>query len=187
MVRILLQDPDEVADAGKTTPGGAVMIGKPTLIAPGDHLTAPSKLPIGGTVQHHGVVVVAPTTGELRVVASTGRHPRGVRMFEFSEFSHEGARIEVVDDRTLSRRAVVRRSLDRVGEKGYSLFKNNCEHFATHAVTGRATCAQIARDWPMFARQPLGPVLAVMVSAGIWILGAIDACRAGGAPPTPGE
>lgn len=163
----------------KKTPGGAVLVGHPKGISPGDHLTAPSKLPLGGkTVEHHGVAVVDPNTNTLRVVASTGRHPRGVRLFELSEFDHEGAGINVVNDRTLPRRSAVANSLKRVGDTDYSLFENNCEHFATRAVTGHATCAQIARDWPVLTRFPFGPVLSVMVATGVWILGAIDARQA---------
>jgi hypothetical protein len=169
-----------------TTPGRAVLVGEPTVISPGDHLTTPSKLPIGGTVEHHGVAVVDPTRGALRVVASTGRHPRGVREFGLKEFDHEGAGVTVVNDRTLPRRSAVKTSLRSRGQKRYRLFKDNCEHFATEAVTGRATCAQIARDWPLFTRWPIGPVLALMVSTGVWVLGTIEGRRAHrGAPLTP--
>jgi hypothetical protein len=38
---------------------------------------------------------------------------------------------------------VVGRALSRIGEKGYDLFNNNCEHFATWCKTGQARSSQV--------------------------------------------
>jgi hypothetical protein len=38
---------------------------------------------------------------------------------------------------------VVNRALSRVGERGYHLFDNNCEHFATWCKTGRSDSRQV--------------------------------------------
>jgi Lecithin retinol acyltransferase len=37
----------------------------------------------------------------------------------------------------------VQRALSRVGERGYSLTGNNCEHFATWCATGIAVSQQV--------------------------------------------
>ena len=66
----------------------------------------------------------------------------------------------------------------RVGSVGYSLVRNNCEHFAAWCCTGRAVSAQV-RAWliatqgtvaSLFAAQSLGPhvVIAGTIGAGVY-------------------
>lgn len=38
---------------------------------------------------------------------------------------------------------VLERAVEKIGEMGYNVFKNNCEHFATFCKTGRKICAQV--------------------------------------------
>lgn len=42
-----------------------------------------------------------------------------------------------------SGRKTVKRALTRIGERRYSLFSNNCEHFATWCKIGVSYCKQI--------------------------------------------
>ena len=103
---------------------------------PGDHLRVDFRW-----YQHHGI-----SLGDGRV----GHFGRGV-------FDLENACVEVVTEQEFSadrpiavvaspiefeRSVVVERALDRVGERGYELFDNNCEHFANWCRSGQSKSLQ---------------------------------------------
>jgi len=47
-------------------------------------------------------------------------------------------------DRCSDAVTVLRRARERLGEKGYNVFKNNCEHFASWCKTGYEKCPQVS-------------------------------------------
>jgi hypothetical protein len=55
---------------------------------------------------------------------------------------------------------VIRNAESRLGSSGYSLVKNNCEHFAAWCCTGRARSSQVRR-WALTAQ---GSVASVVVA-----------------------
>ena len=60
--------------------------------------------------------------------------------------------------------AVIERAKSRVGDSGYHLFENNCEHFAVWCKTGKATSTQV--DDFVEAAKPFSkslPVAAVLM------------------------
>lgn len=103
---------------------------------PGDHLKVDFRW-----YQHHGI-----SLGDGRVV----HFGRGVFDLENAcvevvseeEFS-AGRPIQVVDSAvTFDSATVVERAMDRVGERGYELFANNCEHFAHWCRSGERKSQQ---------------------------------------------
>lgn len=97
----------------------------------GDHLQVDFRW-----YQHHGI-----SLGDGRVV----HFGRGVfdldnacvEVVSLDEFS-AGRPIQIVDSPiSFERSVVVERALERVGETGYELFENNCEHFAHWCRSGQ--------------------------------------------------
>ncbi|MFP4499723.1 MAG: lecithin retinol acyltransferase family protein [Candidatus Hydrogenedentota bacterium] len=96
-----------------------------------------------GFYYHHGIDM-----GDGTVVHLSGEplrvHLACVCQVPMEEFQ-DGGVIEVVPHEEADREpaAVVAEALAHVGECGYDLWKNNCEHFATYCVTGRKESVQI--------------------------------------------
>lgn len=109
---------------------------------------------------HHGIdcgdgSVVHFDSDPLRKAASTlsaQRAPR-IRRISMDEFG-QGQQIQV---RNYSQcdpsESVVERAASRIGDEGYDLFQNNCEHFAVWCKTGRPQSTQI--DAVRYATRPL--------------------------------
>lgn len=94
---------------------------------------------------HHGVYV---GLGEVVHFRRPGlRRPRGrVVVATFEEFSRGGlVCVESSGDVPYSGMQVVIRARSRVGEPGYSLLRNNCEHFSNWCVRGVPTSSQVER------------------------------------------
>ena len=72
-----------------------------------------------------------------------------------------------VDNPDTSPDAVVARAESRLGELGFDVWLNNCEHFATWCRTGISSSAQVDSLW----RLALGP-------AGYWLYKASEALNA---------
>jgi hypothetical protein len=70
-----------------------------------------------------------------------------VRVTSMDDFLKGGRPIKVSyqADQVLASEESVRLALDQVGEQGYSLTFNNCEHFATYCKTGRKDSRQVWR------------------------------------------
>jgi hypothetical protein len=96
---------------------------------------------------HHGIYV-----GEGMVVHFNGEvlstEAACIQHATMDAFADGGA-VEVVSygrgrkGRKFSGVKIAERAANKVGESGYHLFNNNCEHFATWCVTGKAYCDQI--------------------------------------------
>lgn len=107
----------------------------------GDHI----RIARHGVYTHHGIYI-----GEGRVIHYTGDalNKRGASIRETSlhEFLGGGTEsaVEVVKyGRCDQYDVVINRAKSRLGENGYSLFGNNCEHFAFWCKTGRAHSDQV--------------------------------------------
>eukprot|EP00286_Rhodomonas_abbreviata_P013874 CAMPEP_0181336728 /NCGR_PEP_ID=MMETSP1101-20121128/27589_1 /TAXON_ID=46948 /ORGANISM="Rhodomonas abbreviata, Strain Caron Lab Isolate" /LENGTH=474 /DNA_ID=CAMNT_0023447073 /DNA_START=207 /DNA_END=1631 /DNA_ORIENTATION=- len=66
----------------------------------------------------------------------------------------KNVRMEIVEhpEDALPRDIIVARALSRVGETGYNLFSNNCEHLVYWCITGKTSSQQVER----FLSDPLG-------------------------------
>ena len=112
-------------------------------LARGDHL----KVKRYGLYEHHGIDL-----GDGRVVhfGEPGKNAslKPIRITGLDEFRRNGARIKVVHyapGKALHPEESVRLALAGVGQKGYNLAFNNCEHFATFCKTGRKDSRQVWR------------------------------------------
>lgn len=121
-------------------------------MARGDHLYVRR----GRRYTHHGI-----DCGDGTVIAYVG--PRGTVRYvgrtSLESFAR-GARVRVRDhaDR-LSPDETVHRAESRLGSVGYSLVRNNCEHFATWCCTGRKASAQVRR-WALAVQSTLASLVA---------------------------
>ncbi|MCA9240366.1 MAG: lecithin retinol acyltransferase family protein [Planctomycetales bacterium] len=101
-------------------------------MATGDHLVVPY-----GLYTHHGIDI-----GDGTVVGFSKVDGKVTRV-SLEEFC-EGRTARVLEYAECDPAPEVAcRALDRVGEKGYHLLENNCEHFATWCKTGRNESAQV--------------------------------------------
>lgn len=106
---------------------------------PGDHLRASR-----GLYSHHGIYVghgyVVHFTGAKRDLAAAT-----IRYDLVEAFRADGA-VEIVEYvKAHGVEMVLQRALSRIGESGYHLFANNCEHFARWCKTGEAFSEQVSR------------------------------------------
>ena len=110
-------------------------------MARGDHIYV--RRPMGYT--HHGIEM-----GDGTVVHFTGeplrRRGAKVRRTAMTVFA-AGRRVRRHEQHAdASRREeIVERALSKVGDGGYRLVTNNCEHFATWCLTGSKQSKQIRR------------------------------------------
>jgi len=109
-------------------------------MARGDHVKVKR---MGGLYTHHGIDV-----GNGRIIHFSGEVGRkrnaAVVLATRSEFA-AGGDIEVVSYASSdSADQVVNRARSRLGESGYDLFGNNCEHFARWCKTGQKRSEQVA-------------------------------------------
>lgn len=103
----------------------------------GAHLTAPRR-----TCVHHGVYI-----GNGRVI-----HNKwfvfnfihcGVCEVSLSEFSLGRTITQHKVCSTFTPEDIIERARSRIGERGYNLFSNNCEHFTRWCLTGVSRSLQI--------------------------------------------
>jgi len=142
----------------------------------GDHIYVHR---LGGLYTHHGV-----DCGGDEVIHLTAAGPglpsvRSISRAEFAEGAHLNVRdyakffaAESPGDRAIdvSPDAVVARARSRLGQIGFDLWLNNCEHFATWCRTGIASSTQIDALW----RMSLGPVGYFWHKAGAAMTKALD-------------
>ena len=109
---------------------------------PGDHIRIARSF-----YTHHGIYM-----GDDGVIHFTGdlKNRRGAKIRRTSLSRFLGGQpkrdLEIVQyGKCHSRKRVVKRAERRLGEDGYSVFGNNCEHFARWCVTGRHESRQVAR------------------------------------------
>jgi hypothetical protein len=93
---------------------------------------------------HHGI-----DCGDGRVVHFAGEPGRKlgavVACTTIDAFARGGTVELEEDEATYHADQIVERALARLGEGGYSLFDNNCEHFARWCRSGRAASYQVRR------------------------------------------
>jgi hypothetical protein len=115
----------------------------------GDHIytwrfRSKSGMPLPIPYRHHGVYA-----GGGKVIHFCGEPGLGVidaevRYEEMDTFSRGNA-VHVERHRPrYSGREAIRRAESRLGERGYDLRRNNCEHFATECCTGKAYSDQVS-------------------------------------------
>jgi Lecithin retinol acyltransferase len=99
------------------------------------------------TYSHHGI-----DCGDGTVIHYIGER-RATRWIERTSWE-EFARTDRVLVRTYRSRLladeIVRNAESRLGDGGYHLVRNNCEHFATWSSTGSSTSSQVRR-WAIAA------------------------------------
>ncbi len=132
-------------------------------LSPGDHLSIDR-----GVYTHHGIYV-----GEGAVIHFTGelkdRDNAAIRRTSLAEFlsGQPASDLELVSyGDCFAGREVVRRAESRVGEDGYRVFDNNCEHFARWCKTGRAKSEQV-KDAAAGAAGTAGATAAAAGSLGV--------------------
>ena len=108
-------------------------------MAKGDHIRAKRR-----GYWHHGV-----DCGHGAVIHYSGvreeKRDALVRRTSLAEFA-KGGSVEVVKHAgAVEPDVAVRNAESRLGERRYSLFRNNCEHFARWCVTGKGRSAQVSR------------------------------------------
>lgn len=108
----------------------------------GAHLSIPRS---GGTYTHHGIYVdagqVIHYTGDVKNKANAAIRRTGLDVFLAGQ--PRSAIREVQYARCNTPRETLKLACSRLGEDGYSLFGNNCEHFAHWCKTGTAKSEQV--------------------------------------------
>ena len=135
-----------------------------TLLRAGDHIR------VGRCMYcHHGIYV-----GEDRVVHWDKDHGSArITCTGVSAFA-DGSAVTLVARPTPGTEAdVVVRALSRVGETGYSVVFNNCEHFASWCVTGDATSRQVREA----ATSAVAALALSLVTGGVGILAGAGLAR----------
>ncbi len=91
---------------------------------------------------HHGVYI-----GDGRVIHFSGEPfdmaNASICETTIEDFLNGGVpRVVLHGDEQLAADVVVQNASKRLGETGYRLTANNCEHFATECCTGKPSCKQ---------------------------------------------
>ena len=117
--------------------------------------------------RHHGIYV-----GAGRVIHYAGRirYPHGlVEEVSLTEFSDgRPFRTRRIPNEQIGA-TIVRRARSRLGERGYDLLRNNCEHFCNWCLVGEPRSAQVeSLTW--FGRLLLCILerLALLVMSSVW-------------------
>lgn len=127
--------------------------------AKGDHVRVAFVL----GMHHHAIAVGDGSVVEL------SKAERVVRRVPLEVFAR-GRRVEVISHETcLDADEVVRRALSRVGDVGYDVLSNNCEHFAWWCKTGEHRSRQTERF-----RQGIEDVAAI-IAVGVGLAAAMAA------------
>jgi hypothetical protein len=110
---------------------------------------------------HHGI-----DCGDGTVIHLSRRRGKVSRdtMSFFESFSSTKLVHERKYVQSYSSSVVVRRAMGRLGETGYDLIFNNCEHFATWCKTGQHKSQQADNALGAF-----GEIPAVAIVAGAWV------------------
>jgi hypothetical protein len=147
-------------------------------MAKGDHII----VPLFGPTEHHGIDI-----GDGTVVHWSSGMPGNKSMGDIvsRKLASEIRRSQLAEFGDLSRLRVreyatfydpdevVRRALSRVGEKGYCLVGNNCEHFSTWCKTGHHQSEQVKQG--VAAMGLFSQVWSVVKAVGSWVVRAAGA------------
>lgn len=112
----------------------------PATMARGDHIRVNR-----GLYWHHGIDMGDGTV--IHAAGEPGRRKIGaiVRSASMDEFLRGSWPVRVRSDRSLPPEQIVERARQALGRGGYSLFFNNCEHFARWCQTGESGSRQVQR------------------------------------------
>jgi hypothetical protein len=107
---------------------------------PGDHVRANRD-----GYWHHGIYAGNWTVLHFTGVDAKNKGGACIRHTFWNDFVKGSERVEVVNHGAPAYEPteVVRRAFSRLGQTGYDLVFNNCEHFATWCKTGRAESQQV--------------------------------------------
>ena len=116
-------------------------------ILPGDHLRF-----FCGTHFHHGIycgdIFYQDHLYQDVVIHFEGKHKRGqISLIPYEKFA-QNREIQVVEyekGACYNHSLVVQRAINKLGETGYNLVTNNCEHFAHWCKTGKHVSSQVNR------------------------------------------
>lgn len=122
----------------------------------------------GGLYTHHGIDLGDGTVVHFSGEPTRLRHAE-VRRDTLADFAQgepvevvlHGAEIRDPDD-------IVATALAHVGERGYCIWRRNCEHFATYCVTGRAESAQIRFVQKVGAVASVAAATTIVLGSALW-------------------
>jgi len=147
-------------------------------VARGDHLRVKR---MRGLYTHHGIDMGDGTVVHLSGEPLRWRDARVCRT-PLEEFL-KGCEAQVVQhgDGGRGPDEVASTALAHVGEGGYDVWRNNCEHFATHCATGRRWSRQVVVV-KRVAQVAAGVTAAAVIVTGTVVLAARRYRRGGQAP-----
>lgn len=127
---------DYIGTMGQTMSPSAL----PQHFPPGTHLRSTRGLYAHDGIQAYNGLIVN-LTGDARKDVKTAT----VRLSTPTEFSdgHGIRPVSHAGEQVFPPDLIVQRALSRLGEPGYDLFSNNCEHFANWCVTGEPISTQV--------------------------------------------
>lgn len=145
-------------------------------MATGDHIRVKRAL---GAYYHHGI-----DAGDGTVIHFSGEPVRQARAkvcrCSLEEFLKGGVKEQVHypdADALLSPEETLALAEKQLGKRGYGLFRNNCEHFATYCKTGASYSVQVRRYLALSGMMVMAGVGVVSAYLGAKVLG-----RAAGGP-----
>lgn len=117
-----------------------------TDLYPGAHIRVQVK-----DVYHHGIYIGSDEVVQFGLPYDIYNDPKEVKVLRspLKDFCAEDSFIEVYQfnrkemKKKLKDEDIINNALSHVGEGGYNVLKNNCEHFATRMVFGIASSKQI--------------------------------------------
>ena len=140
-------------------------------MARGDHVYV-RRRSLVGRYSHHGI-----DCGDGSVIHYAGPRAsvRFVARTSLDEFAKDDEVLVRSYDRRLSPEETVGHAESRLGSAGYSLVRNNCEHFAAWCSTGRAASTQVRR-WMLGSQGAVASLIAAeSVGAHLLVLGTLSA------------
>ncbi len=96
--------------------------------------------------RHYGIDIGDGTVVHLATdLSDPATRTMSVQRVPYEEF-HQGKKVRVESiDSPLAPQTIVQRALSAVGQLGYHILHDNCEHFARHCVHGESTSIQVER------------------------------------------
>ncbi|NLO33506.1 MAG: lecithin retinol acyltransferase family protein [Candidatus Hydrogenedentes bacterium] len=139
-------------------------------MAKGDHIRVKR---MGALYYHHGIDMGDGTIIHFSGELFDDENAEVIRTPEEEFLEGNEKRIVSYEDRDdlLPIKETLKRAKANLGNKGYDLFFNNCEHFATYCKTGKKESRQVRKA----ATTAVTTALVAMVAVGLFIAGQRDA------------
>lgn len=115
-----------------------------------------------GVYTHHGIGI-----GEGKVIHFSGFEDDlmtgPIEITSLEDFAGEGeVQVKIYDEREYRAGDAVARAYQRLGEEGYDIWDNNCEHFVAWCITGENHSPQVEKaKWYMVLTSMVGMALAI--------------------------